>query len=184
MNDVIFFFFHNLANQSNFIDKVIIFLADTFPYIVVALAFVFLIFHYHILKSVNIFRELMQKWREFFFVFCSAGLAWFLAKIFKLLIHTPRPFDVFPNIYSLFLETGYAFPSGHSATFMALAIAIYFYHKKMGYLFIIFALLIGLARIIAGVHFPIDILGGFILGAGVSYFMYYILEFAKSNKSV
>jgi len=32
-----------------------------------------------------------------------------------------------------------------------------------------FAFLIGIARIIAGVHFPIDILGGFILGAGIAY---------------
>ena len=30
--------------------------------------------------------------------------------------------------------------------------------------FIFFAILIGLARIAAGVHFPIDILGGYVLG--------------------
>ena len=30
---------------------------------------------------------------------------------------------------------------------------------------------LGLARIIAGVHFPIDILGGFIIGALVAYFV-------------
>ena len=39
-----------------------------------------------------------------------------------------------------------------------------------------FALLIGVARIIAGVHFPIDILGGFIIGFIVAYF---IKKFSK-----
>jgi len=32
-----------------------------------------------------------------------------------------------------------------------------------------FALLIGLARIVAGVHFPLDILGGFALGIAVAF---------------
>lgn len=98
----------------------------------------------------------------------SGGLAWGLAKILKILIHTPRPFEVFPQIQSLFTETGYAFPSGHTAVASAVAFALFFTHKKVGYIFIFFTLIIGLARIIAGVHFPVDILGGFILGVLVA----------------
>ena len=52
---------------------------------------------------------------------------------------------------------------------MALAFAIYFLHKQAGYWFMFFALIIGVARIMAGVHFPLDILGGFVLGALVAY---------------
>ena len=76
---------------------------------------------------------------------------------------------VLENIRPLFPETGFAFPSGHATFFAALAISIFFLNKKVGYIFIFFALLIGLARIMAGVHFPIDILGGFILGSLVAY---------------
>jgi len=45
------------------------------------------------------------------------------------------------------------------------------YHKKMGYLFIFFALLIGISRIIAGVHYPIDIMAGYGFGGFISYLL-------------
>jgi undecaprenyl-diphosphatase len=155
MNNDIFFFFYNLAQQSVFLDKLIVFFAIYFPFIVAGLAGLFLIFY-------------RKSWRELFLVFMSSGLAYVCSKILKILIHTPRPFDALANVSSLFGATGFAFPSGHATFFMALAISIFLLHKKAGYVFVFFALLIGLARIIAGVHFPIDILGGFILGAGIS----------------
>lgn len=158
MNDAIFFFFYNLAHQSVFFDNIVIFFADIFPYIVILLAVVYLFFY-------------KKNWKDFFIVFISSGLALFLAYVLKFLFHTPRPFDTLPKVVSLFFETGYAFPSGHATFFMALAFALFFNHKKTGYLFIFFALLIGIARIMAGVHFPIDILGGYVLGILVAYFL-------------
>ena len=95
----------------------------------------------------------------------------FFDLILKHFIHAPRPFVALSNIHSLFSETGYAFPSGHATFFGALAVAIFFLDKKVGLRFMTFALLIGLARIIAGVHFPVDILGGFALGALVAFFV-------------
>ena len=77
------------------------------------------------------------------------------------------------DVQSLIKETGFSFPSGHASFFMALACAIFISHKKAGYLFMFFALLIGIARIIAGVHFPVDILGGFILGYAISRVIYF-----------
>jgi undecaprenyl-diphosphatase len=163
MNEIIFFFFYNLAQQSVFLDKLIVFFAIYFPFIVVGLAGLFLLFY-------------RKSWREFFLVFMSSGLAYVCSKILKILIHTPRPFDVLEGVSSLFGATGFAFPSGHATFFMALAIAIFLLHKKAGYVFMLFALLIGLARIMAGVHFPIDILGGFILGGIVSYLFAYFVK--------
>ncbi|KKQ28280.1 MAG: Phosphoesterase PA-phosphatase related protein [Parcubacteria group bacterium GW2011_GWB1_37_13] len=171
MNQIIFNFFYNLTHQSAFFDKIIVFFAAYFIYIVIILAFLFLLFHHKIFLSQNPVKELMEKWREFFLVCVSGGLAWGLAKILKILIHTQRPFDIFPQVQSLFVETGYAFPSGHTAVASAVAFALFFTNKKVGYVFMFFALLIGFARIIAGVHFPIDILGGFILGALIAYFV-------------
>ena len=167
INNNIFFYLYNFAHQSNTLDKIIIFFADTFPYIVIVLAGIFLIFHHNALPNKNTWSELknyFKKIKEILFVFFSGVVAWCLASILKILIHTPRPFNVFTNVHSLISETGFAFPSGHATFYLALAVSLYFCHKKVGYLFMIFALLIGIARIMAGVHFPVDILGGFILG--------------------
>lgn len=158
MNNQIFFTLYNLAHQLVFFDKLIVFFADTFPYIVILLAVIYLFFY-------------KKDWKDFFIIFISSSLAWFVAYILKIFFHTLRPFEMFPTVVSLFSETGYAFPSGHATFFMALAFAIFFSHKKAGYIFILFAFLIGTARIIAGVHFPIDILGGYILGFSIAFFL-------------
>lgn len=167
INNQIFFYLYSFAHQSDALDKVIIFFADTFPYIVIVLAGIFLVFHHDALPSKNTFSELknyFKKLKEILFVFFSGIVAWCLASILKILIHTPRPFNAFINVHSLISETGFAFPSGHATFYSALAVSLYFCNKKVGYVFMTFALCIGLARIMAGVHFPIDILGGFILG--------------------
>ena|ERR1035437_6041361 len=182
MNNQIFFFFYSLAHQSKILDNVIVFFAVYFPYVVVILAGLFLLFHHEVLKAEEPFRVFMEKKREILMVFFSGCLAWVLAYILKILIHIPRPFDVFSQVRSLFSESGYAFPSGHATFFMALAISIFFLHKKAGYVFMLFALLIGLARIIAGVHFPIDILGGFVLGATVALLIKYLFLKCSNRK--
>jgi len=164
MNNNLFFFLYNLAHKSFFFDKLVIFTADIFPYIVIIVAGVFLLMHHEVFKAENPFQIFLQKKKEILLAFLTGVFAWVLAYVFKFLFSLSRPFDVFQTVHPLFPETGYAFPSGHATFFMALAISILFFHKKAGYLFVLFAFLIGIARIIAGVHFPVDILGGFVLG--------------------
>ncbi|MFA6177849.1 MAG: phosphatase PAP2 family protein [Candidatus Paceibacterota bacterium] len=183
MNNTIFFFFYNLAYQSNIFDNIVIFLAVYFIYIDIFLAGLYLLFYYKISFSQNFFQQFVNKWREFSFVILSVGVTWFFNKfIAKILFYVFRPFIVFSQVLPLFPETGYAFPSGHTAVASALAFSLFFINKKAGlpaqagYVFMFFALLIGLARVIAGVHFPIDILGGFFLGFLMSFIFNYIFN--------
>jgi undecaprenyl-diphosphatase len=170
MNNTIFFFFHNLSNRSEFFDQVVVFFSNFFPYVVILLAFIFLVFHHEVLFSESPFKAFVQKWKEIAAAFFSGIFAWALANLLKYLFYTARPVEILSNVSPLFSKTGYAFPSGHATFFMALAVAIFFSHKKAGYVFMFFALLIGVARIIAGVHFPVDILGGFVLGFLIAFF--------------
>lgn len=169
MNNQIFFFFYHFAHQSQVLDGSIVFFAVYFPYVVIILAGLFLLFHHEIFRADSPTRVFWEKKREILMVFFSGGTAWFIAVILKNLVQATRPFLSFINISPLFAETGFAFPSGHATFFSALAFSIFFLHKKAGYWFMFFALLIGVARIIGGVHFPVDILGGYALGFIVSY---------------
>lgn len=171
MNQTIFYFFYDLTRQSEFFDKLVIFTAEIFPYIVILLAFLFLLYHHEVFSSAEPLKNFLRKWKEFFLVFFSGLAAWVLAYVLKFLFHAARPFDSLPQIYSLIPETGYAFPSGHATFFMALAFAVFFSHRQAGSVFIFFAFLIGLARIAAGVHFPADILGGFALGFLIAFLL-------------
>jgi membrane-associated phospholipid phosphatase len=171
MNYDIFSFFYNLAHQSNFFDHVVIFIAVWFPYLVIFIAGVFLLMHHEVFKAENTFQVFLEKKKEILRAFFAGIVAWVLAYVLKFLFHTLRPFDLFPQVHPIFPENGFGFPSGHATFFMALAFSIFFFHKKAGYVFIFFALIIGIARVIGGVHFPSDILGGFILGSLVAYFL-------------
>ena len=168
MNEIIFYFFYNFTHQSVLLDSSVIFFADTFPYLVVAAVG---FFYYTVLNPENNLRSFIEKNQEIIKVFFAAVSAWLLSVILKTLIHTERPFALFQDVIPLFDESGFAFPSSHAAMFSAVAFTIFFKNKRLGYLFLVFTLLIGVARIMAGVHFPIDILGGFVLGGLIAYFL-------------
>ena len=156
MNTQVFNFLYSFAHQSNLLDSLIIFLAVYLPYLVTVGAFVFILTHH---RSI---REVVR-------VLLTGGLAWGRAYVLKIVFQTPRPFNAISSVHALFTESGYAFPSGHATFFMAIACAIYFKHKRAGYIFLFCALVIGIARVAGGVHFPVDILGGFLIGGLVAY---------------
>lgn len=172
MNTALFYSLHQYAHQSIFHDRVIIFFANTFPYIVVLGAILFLFMHHDVLRSKSPVAEFLRKWKEIVFVFFSAGIAWLLATILKVIAHTPRPYTLFRDVQPLFTEHTFAFPSQHTVFFVAVATSLCLIHKKVGLLFIVFAFLIGIARVAAGVHFPIDILSGFIIGGLISFVLH------------
>jgi undecaprenyl-diphosphatase len=176
MENQIFFMFYNLAHKSIFFDRLIIFLAEILPYLFILAVGLYLIFHKEKIILKNIFKMLKQEWQETVLVFFSGILAWFFTFLIKNLLSFPRPFVLFDNIIPLFPKNGFSFPSGHATFFMALAFAIFLIHKKHGFYFILIAFLIGLARIVAGVHFPIDILAGFVLGILIAFFVRFLYK--------
>lgn len=178
MNNQIFYFFHNLANQSIFFDKIIIFFAVYFPFFIFFGVGVFLFYSSGVYKKENFNKIVIKKLIiDSFVIFGSAFIAFLIATILKEIIQIDRSFVQFDKISPLFNPNQeYSFPSTHATIFSALAFSVFFLHKKAGYLLMFFALLIGLSRIIAGVHFPVDILGGFILGGAVSYLFAYFVK--------
>lgn len=179
LNNQIFLYFYNLSHQSLFFDKLIVFTAHTFPFIVILLAGIFLLFHHDVLPSKNPFLVFKKKWQEIILVFFTGIFAWSMAQILKILFQNQRPLLNLDNIIPLLEKSSFSFPSGHATFFMALATAIFLEHKKMGYTFCFFALLIGLARIIAGVHFPVDILAGYSLGIIIAFLVSFFIKRKK-----
>ena len=165
LNDKIFYFFNSFAGRSVFLDSVIVFFGNTLPFILLAFTLVYFVF----IKK-NIMRFLMI----FIIVICSAMVTEFLKWI---VFRHPRPFLALPDVVQLInIESFGSFPSQHATIFAALATGVYIYDRKMGIVFIICAVIIGLARISAGIHFPFDILTGFGVGFIITYFSYRIMR--------
>ena len=168
MNNIIFFKTFSLTHQSEFIDWLIVFFANPFIYISIFIAFVFLIFYTDgVFDRKNLFWKynFILRLKNILFVLSSTVVAWGITDILKSIIASPRPFIIFDNLNPLFLHGGMdSFPSGHATFFGALSFSLFLINKKVGILFMIGALLVGFARIASGVHFPIDILFGYIVG--------------------
>ncbi|OIP66478.1 MAG: hypothetical protein CO060_02750 [Candidatus Yonathbacteria bacterium CG_4_9_14_0_2_um_filter_43_16] len=158
MNETIFNYLYGFAHKSPWLDSVISFTAEWYGLIILTVLFVYLFKHKDNFK---------KGVRDVVVVSVTAVSAWFIAHFFKDVFHTLRPFDVSSAITPLVLESGYAFPSGHATFFMALASSLWFYHKRLAIFFGISAVLIGLARVSAGIHWPVDILGGLFFGYAI-----------------
>lgn len=159
----LFYLLNNLAGKSGFFDALVIFFAEYFGYLLIGSFFLLLFFSD---------RAKREKMRFLLITILSAIIARFgVTELIRFLYHRPRPFSVLP-VRQLLFENEWSFPSGHSAFFFALAAAVYFYDKKWGAWFFIGALLITASRIIAGVHYPSDILGGMIIGIAVAYVVF------------
>jgi undecaprenyl-diphosphatase len=106
-------------------------------------------------------------------------LAWEgLSKLVAMLIQRPRPSASLIGVKELvFHRPDNSFPSDHSAFLMAVAVSFYLAgHKKLGHFVLILAVLTGIFRVGIGVHFPGDIVAGWIVGALVAYLFQLIDE--------
>ena len=176
MNLAIFYFFYNLGQQNAFIHKAAFIIAQySNPYgFVLAAMILFGIFFTHRDWKGKRYIEWLQ---ESVIVGASVLVAYVVTIVLKYLAHAPRPFVALVNIHPLIVETPYdSFPSGHATAFFALATAIYIYDKRWGAVFFVIAILVALSRVISGVHFPIDILVGAIIGVLVSLITHKILS--------
>lgn len=107
----------------------------------------------------------LRAFRDAGMVALSVLLTWLAITGIKILVAFPRPFKTIPSLHVLIsLPTDYSFPSGHAALTMALATAVYMYRKRLGELLFAFAFVVGLARIYVGVHYPLDVGVGFLIG--------------------
>jgi undecaprenyl-diphosphatase len=88
------------------------------------------------------------------------------ARVLKPGVGRVRPCHELENVRLLVSCGGrHGFPSSHAANaFAAAATLAFFYRRYLAY-FLMAAVLVGLSRIFVGVHYPGDVLGGFVLGS-------------------
>lgn len=159
MNDfdfTIFLWLNSWVGISAVLDRKIIFFGQYFLYALIAAAPLFYFFD----KNENRAR------RAIMHAFFAGILSRFVfAEAIRFFYERARPFEILEGVKMLIMhEASPAFPSGHASFSFALASAVYYYYPKTGALFFIGAIFMGISRVVAGIHWPLDILGGAIAG--------------------
>jgi undecaprenyl-diphosphatase len=163
---------YSLAHRSGLLDGVVIFFAKYLVWLVIPLVVV------RILQKKNWGSE-VPAWKNRFqalaiglvAVIISRGI---VSNVLASLIESPRPFVVL-DIQPLFNHAvANSLPSGHMALLIPTVMTLFLLNRKSGWWGIVMALLVGAARVIAGVHWPSDILWGILIGV-VSFGAVYAL---------
>ncbi|WP_409772212.1 phosphatase PAP2 family protein [Thermaurantimonas sp.] len=121
----------------------------------------------------------LKKNREYFLLYSTAA-------VITLIVTALGKSVLFPNIDRPILEIGadklklvegvrmhkkYSFPSGHTmAAFAFWSLVAVIAPKKLGYLFALIAILVGISRVYLSQHFIPDVAAGGLLGILISHF--------------
>lgn len=99
----------------------------------------------------------------------AVGVNSFVVNIpLKSAVRRKRPTDVVPEERRLAKPDSYSFPSGHTASAAAFSGVVGKAYPKLWLPINGLAAMVGFSRVYTGVHFPGDVLGGWIVGKGVA----------------
>ncbi len=154
MDYLLFTYINNFARKCLYVDAWGVFFADYLVYFLLVGAALI----YFLVKK-------KEKLRYLLVIGSSVILSRLvITELIRLIWHRSRPFVDYQVNQVIEHSASGSFPSGHIAFLFALAMAVYFFNKKWGLVFFILSLVVGLARIFVGIHYPLDILGGIVIG--------------------
>lgn len=162
INSELFLDINGLAGNGHAFDQIIIFCASYLVYIIIAVA-----------VAIMAYLVYKREWKTVLWFVGALAMSFIILKIVQHIHPGVRPFSVEKGVIQLIKHApGTSFPSDHTTITAAIAFGLLFItrFKTTGWLLLLAAAIVGFARIIAGVHYPFDILAGLatgLIGAGI-----------------
>ena len=103
----------------------------------------------------------------------ATALALIVGHFVSSAVDRARPFVDHPKVHLLIAHGKDAgFPSDHATGAFAIAVALLLRHRLGGTVAVVLAVLIAVARVVVGAHYPTDVLAGAVLGGAAALLLY------------
>ena len=155
-----FYALNSIAGRSDRIDAIFIFGAVYLIVIMAAALVGYMVFSWKTSHFEGRFENLTH-------VSITVILAFITERLIGFFYFRPRPFVDLEGVVKIIEKSPEAasFPSGHATIAFALAFGMMIHNRRWGWVFTVLALYVGISRIIVGVHYPADVVGGIIVAA-------------------
>lgn len=167
------YLYYNIAHRSPIIDFMIVLSAEALPYV-----FALGIWAWFLIR---------KRSKQVIFVGLTGLVSAFVSRFIivtavRFFVERSRPFAELDLTPLFSHDPGNSFPSGHAAFFFALIPIMFVFSKKSGLIFSFVAVAMALARVIAGVHWPSDVLAGAIIGLLTGHVLTILYIYRYSSK--
>ena len=100
----------------------------------------------------------------------SAALGLLVNQLIGQVWFRDRPYVDHPRSLVLFTAPSpdASFPSDHATAAFAIAVAILFFHRRIGAVFLVVAAAIAVSRVLLAMHYPTDVLAGALTGTSAA----------------
>lgn len=123
------------------------------------------------------FKEELARCKYLLCLLASSAAAYLINLLLGLTFVRTRPFGGLDGVHQL-ITTSFlhkSFPSSHATIAFALAFTVFWFNKSWGIPLLIVAFLVGWGRIYVGVHYPLDVAVGAIIGGAASYVVFRLI---------
>lgn len=111
----------------------------------------------------------------------AIGFANIVVDIIDSAYDRPRPFDELSDSMTLlfYRSTDPSFPANPMAVVFAVAMALMFANRRLGWWLIALATLYSVLRVYVGTFYPTDVIGGAAIGIAAALFAWFVFELMK-----
>lgn len=105
------------------------------------------------------------------------------SQVIKPFIGRIRPCHVLASVHLLVgCGQGLSFPSSHAVNSFSMAIVLTMQYRRWAFALIPFALLVSYSRVAVGVHYPLDVAGGAIIGAAFGIAVFFVSQWLRNRQ--
>lgn len=152
LNKGLFFQIFDLSKHNFMLDTLMVFFAD------------YLIFICFFLVVFSWFKKDINNKKGLLLSILSLMVGFLIIKSIVFIYFEPRPFITYPIVPLINHAADDSFPSDHTSILAILTFSFLFYKTRLSKFLLLSTILTGFSRIYVGVHYPLDILGGFLVG--------------------